>query len=58
MFLFLYNDGDSFSLVLELCGNMNLLGVNARLRGKPESFSNLTNFHYIVNNLTIALSFL
>jgi hypothetical protein len=33
--------------MLKLCGNMNLLGVNAKLWGKPKNFSNLMNFHYI-----------
>jgi len=54
MFLKKYYDGDSFNLVLKLCGNMNLLGVNARLWGKPKSFSTLTNFHCIGE---IALSY-
>jgi hypothetical protein len=44
---FFFNDGDNFSLVLKLCGNTNLLGVNARLERKPKSFNNLAKFHYI-----------
>jgi hypothetical protein len=47
MFFFLYNDGDNFSLVFELCSNMNFLEVNARLQRKLESLSNLTNLDYI-----------
>ncbi len=46
-FFSLYNDGNSFSLVFKLRGNMNFLEVNARLRRKPESFSNLANLDYI-----------
>jgi hypothetical protein len=28
---FLYSDGNNFNLMFELCGDMDLLGVNARL---------------------------
>jgi len=31
VFFSLCNDGNSFSLMFELCGNMNFLEVNARL---------------------------
>jgi hypothetical protein len=30
-FFFLYNDGNKFNLMFELCGDMDMLGVNARL---------------------------
>ncbi len=40
-FFFLYNGGNSFSLVFKLYGNMNLLKVNAWLQRKLESYSNL-----------------
>jgi hypothetical protein len=36
-----YNDGDSFSPVFMVCGNMNLLVVEARLKAKGQGFSNL-----------------
>jgi hypothetical protein len=47
MFFFLYNGGDSFSLMFKLYGNMNLLEVNAWLWRKLESYSNLANLDYI-----------
>jgi len=52
-FFFLYNDGDNFSLVFELCGNMNFLEVNARLQRKLESLSNLTNLDYICEKFSV-----
>jgi len=47
LYVYIYNDGNSFSLVFELCGNMNFLEINARLRRKLESFSNLVILDYI-----------
>ncbi len=37
--------GDSFSLMFELCGHMDMLHVDARLWGKCESYNNLATFN-------------
>jgi hypothetical protein len=35
----------TFSLVFKLCGNIDLLGIPARMQGKCESYNNLANFN-------------
>jgi hypothetical protein len=53
MYFFKNNDDDNFSLVFELCSNMNFLEVNAWLQRKSESFSNLANLDYICENFGV-----
>jgi hypothetical protein len=35
----------TFSLVFKLCGNIDLLGIPARMQGKCEGYNNSANFN-------------
>ncbi len=40
-----YYDSDSFSLLFELCDNMDLFWLDTRLGGKCKGYNNLANFN-------------
>jgi hypothetical protein len=54
-FLIVYNDGDSFSSIFMVCGNMDLLVIETRLQGTSQGFNIFANFILLVNNLVIIL---
>jgi hypothetical protein len=49
--IFVYNDGDSFSSIFMVCGNMDLLVVETRLQGTSQGFNIFAKFIFVVNNL-------
>ncbi len=55
LFFFVYNDGDSFSSIFMVCGNMDLLVVETRLQGTSQGFNIFAKFILLVNNLVIIL---
>ncbi len=53
IYIFGYNDGDSFNSILMVCGNMDLLVVETRLQGTSQGFNIFAKFILLVNNLVI-----
>jgi hypothetical protein len=54
-FNFVYNDGDSFSSIFMVCGNMDLLVGETWLQGTSQGFNIFAKFILLVNNLVIIL---
>jgi hypothetical protein len=54
-FYFVYNDGDSFSSIFMVCGNMDLLVGETWLQGTSQGFNIFAKFILLVNNLVIIL---
>lgn len=55
VFFFVYNDGNSFSSIFMVCGNMDLLVLETRVQGISQGFNIFAKFSLSVNNLIIIL---